>query len=60
MDDVQNVRNPLNKVVAGLQSTGDSKIPLTAVHVRAKLQHLASEVWSDQYQYIYLPSKILL
>ncbi|XP_057306524.1 protein mono-ADP-ribosyltransferase PARP4-like isoform X2 [Hydractinia symbiolongicarpus] len=44
LDDVQNVKNPLNKVVAGLQSTGDSKIPLTAVHVRAKLQHLASEV----------------
>ncbi|XP_057306534.1 protein mono-ADP-ribosyltransferase PARP4-like isoform X3 [Hydractinia symbiolongicarpus] len=44
LDDVQNVENPLNKVAAGLQSTGDSKIPLTAVHVRAKLQDLASEV----------------
>lgn len=46
LSDVENVNNPIDKVVAGLQSNsgGDQKIPLTAVHVRAKLQDLTSEV----------------
>ena len=44
LNDVENVADPKDKVVAGLQSNGDQKIPLKAVHVRAKLQDLTSEV----------------
>lgn len=44
LDDVSNITNPMDKVVAGLQSNGDVKIPLKSVHVRAKLQDLTSEV----------------
>ena len=46
LSDVENVNNPMDKVVAGLQSysSGEQKIPLTAVHVRAKLQDLTSEI----------------
>ena len=34
----------MDKVVVGLQSSEDVKMPLKAVHVRARLQDLVSEV----------------
>ena len=44
INDVNDVADPLDKVVAGLQASGDVQIPLKAVHVRAKLKDLSSEV----------------
>lgn len=49
LDDVSNITNPMDKVVAGLQSNGDVQIPLKSVHVRAKLQDLTSEVRFNVY-----------
>jgi len=45
LGDVVDVKNPIDKVVAGLQTDGDKQIPLKAVHIRAKLQDLTSEVY---------------
>ena len=44
LDDVLEVADPLDKVVAGLQTSADVQIPLQSVHVRAKLVDLAAEV----------------
>ncbi|XP_033122166.1 protein mono-ADP-ribosyltransferase PARP4-like [Anneissia japonica] len=44
IDDVQSIKDPLDKVQAGLQSKDDCAIPLTAVHIRAKLLDLAAQV----------------
>nr|XP_047129288.1 protein mono-ADP-ribosyltransferase PARP4 isoform X3 [Hydra vulgaris] len=42
--DVDSVQDPLSKVVSGLQSSTNQPVPLTAVHIRAKLQEFSSEV----------------
>eukprot|EP00794_Sanderia_malayensis_P009205 gene9205-10179_t len=44
IDDVKNITDPLEKVVSGLQTSGDVQIPLKSVHVKAKLVDLAAEV----------------
>lgn len=44
LSDVSDIPDPIEKVVAGLQSSSDAKIPLTSVHIRAKLQDLVAEV----------------
>jgi hypothetical protein len=43
LDDVINVKDPLSKVVPGLISD-DQRVPLTGIHVRARLVDLASQV----------------
>ena len=43
-DDVKNIVDPLTKVKAGLQSSGDSPVPLKSVHIRAQLKDLAAQV----------------
>lgn len=42
--DVQDIVDPMSKVKAGLVSKNDAPVNLKAVHVRAKLMDLASEV----------------
>ena len=44
LGDVQNVKNPLDKVKPGLMSKDDAEVPLKSVHVRAKLLDLAAKV----------------
>jgi poly [ADP-ribose] polymerase len=44
LDDIQNIRDPLSKVKAGLLGSGDAEVPLQSVHVRAKLLDLAAQV----------------
>lgn len=36
--------DPLSKVKAGLKGSGDEPVPLQAVHIRAKLMDLVSQV----------------
>ncbi|XP_033113003.1 protein mono-ADP-ribosyltransferase PARP4-like [Anneissia japonica] len=42
--DIQSLQDPLDKVQAGLQSKDNCSVPLTAVHIRAKLIDLAAQV----------------
>ncbi|XP_065065834.1 protein mono-ADP-ribosyltransferase PARP4-like isoform X2 [Rhopilema esculentum] len=44
LEDVEAVPDPLEKVVPGLQTDGETPVPLKSVHVRAKLVDLAAEV----------------
>lgn len=44
LNDVQNISDPLSKVKAGLVSDSSAEIPLTAVHVKARLIDLAAQV----------------
>ena len=44
LDDVNEIEDPLNKVVPGLQTKDEVQVPLKSVHVRAKLVDLAAEV----------------
>jgi hypothetical protein len=41
---VTSVVDPLSKVEAGLKGSGDEPVPLQAVHIRAKLLDLVSQV----------------
>ena len=43
-NDIKDIPNPLDKVKAGLSSKDDTPVPLTAVHIRAKLLDLAAQV----------------
>ncbi|XP_012936925.2 protein mono-ADP-ribosyltransferase PARP4, partial [Aplysia californica] len=44
MSDVTDIANPLAKVKAGLQGSGDADVELRGVHIRAKLLDLAAQV----------------
>ncbi|XP_071961516.1 protein mono-ADP-ribosyltransferase PARP4-like [Antedon mediterranea] len=44
IDDIECIVNPLDKVQAGLQSVDNHSVPLTAVHIKAKLIDLAAQV----------------
>ena len=44
IEDVADVKNPLDDVTAGLLTSGDQCVPLKSVHVRAKLLDLAASV----------------
>lgn len=44
LEDVEDVADPLEAVVAGLQTSNEVQIPLRSVHVKAKLVDLAAEV----------------
>ena len=43
LNDVKDVADPLSKVKAGLQG-GGADVPLTAVHIKARLLDLAAQV----------------
>ena len=44
LTDVMSVVDPLTKVEAGLQGTGDKAIPLQSVHIKGRLLDLAAQV----------------
>ena len=44
VEDVEEIADPLDKVVPGLQTNNETQVPLKSVHVRAKLIDLAAEV----------------
>ncbi|KAK6170199.1 hypothetical protein SNE40_018651 [Patella caerulea] len=44
LSDIQDIKNPLDKVKAGLISTTDQPVDLKSVHIRAKLLDLAVQV----------------
>lgn len=43
-DDIDNIKNPLEKVTAGLLDSSGQQIPLQMVHVKCKLMDLLSQV----------------
>ena len=44
LSDIENIPDPLLNVKAGLVSSSDAPVPLTAVHVKARLIDLAAQV----------------
>lgn len=47
-DDIDNIKNPLEKVTAGLLDSSGQQIPLQMVHVKCKLMDLLSQVNQTQ------------
>lgn len=44
LEDVKDVVDPQSTVTSGLVSSSDAPVPLTSVHIRAKLVDLAAQV----------------
>lgn len=47
-DGVENIKNPLEDVTAGLLDSSGQQLPLQAVHVKCKLMDLLSQVKKQQ------------